>query len=81
MASFVMTQLTSSEVARVYGDANERGEKYDRYASAMDLYNNDVGRNLSDNNPDVSFEDMAPIIADLIDTGILVSEKPSDQCG
>lgn len=74
-----MSQEYGNEFAQAFGTAHEGlpGNPSDR--EAMDLYNNEVGRQIASENPDASAEQMADLIQTAIEDGkMLVIDQRGD---
>lgn len=67
-----MSQEYGNEFAQAFGTAHEGLPDNPSDREAMDLYNNEVGRRIASENPDVSAEQMADLIQAAVEDGQMV---------
>jgi hypothetical protein len=75
----LMADEYGDEWAHDYGTAHERIPGNNAAREAMDLYNNEVGRQIAQENPDASREDLARLVAQAVDDGRMVVVAPDGQ--
>lgn len=75
----LMADEYGSEWAHDYGTAHERIPGNNAAREAMDLYNNEVGRQIAEENPDASRAELADLVAQAVDDGRMVVVAPDGQ--
>ena len=73
----LMTQRFGEQWTRDFTTAHERLPNNPATAEAMDLYNNQIGRQIAVNNPDASPEQLADLVEQAVNNGDTVVVAPS----
>lgn len=75
----IMADEYGNEWAHDYGTAHERIPGNNAAREAMDLYNNEVGRQITEANPDASREELADLVEQAVRDGRMVVVAPDGQ--
>ena len=77
--SALMTQKFGEDWTALFTAAHEGRENNYQASESMDLYNNEVGRNIALANPDASPEELADLVAHSVENGDMVVIGPDGQ--
>ena len=78
-ASALMTQEFGAEWTAEFTTAHEGRENNYASSEAMDLYNNEIGRQIALANPNASREELAALVAEAVNNGETVVIRPDGQ--
>jgi hypothetical protein len=78
-ANALMTQKFGEEWTRKFATAHEGRENNYASSEAMDLYNNEIGRQIAVDNPNASPEELADLVQQAVNDGDTVVIRPDGQ--
>lgn len=78
-ANALMTQKFGEEWTRKFATAHEGRENNYASSEAMDLYNNEIGRQIAVQNPNASPEELADLVQQAVNDGDTVVIRPDGQ--